>query len=170
MSIYSITRPDDDIINDIKNSKKVLLVGCPLCANLMYSLQKKLPITKLGITGIRPIGMENEMKRISKVLKNRGYKTKAWVPMFPVGVCCGLNAITTLPVKLRNVSSTDIVVALCCEVGAYRLQSLFPSKKVVIAMNAGGIIRVTTKKVRGKTLLVGQPDMARFSLVEKSNG
>ena len=166
MSIYSTIRPDNDIFDEINKSKKVLLVGCPLCANLMYSLQKKMPISKLGIIGIRPLGIENETKRLSSVLKKRGYKAKVWIPMFPLAVCCGLNAITTLPAKIRNLSSADTVIALCCEVGAHRLQNLFPSKKIVNGMNACGIIRVTTKKERGKTLPVGQPDIARFRLVE----
>ena len=78
----------EEIIAELRDAGSVLIVGCSLCANTIYSLAKDLPLRKSSAWGLKAIGTSHEVDRISGVLSRKGVRVKSIPSMAPVALCC----------------------------------------------------------------------------------
>ncbi len=155
MAIYSETRPDEDILNELGDVRSVLILGCSMCANTVYSLKKDLPLRRTSVRGLMAIGTNHEIGRISSILSRQGVRVESIPSISPFALCCGLEKISCqyLARKSRDV---DKVVALCCEAGQGNIAKNVCGKQVVGTLNAKGLIRVKTYRDGGRVLVDNQ--------------
>jgi hypothetical protein len=82
MGMYSVVEPDEKILEQLQGSKSTLIVGCANCANISLAHDKHKPIyqmttdKKTGSMSYKPVAMEEEAKRLQKLLKTKGIKAE----------------------------------------------------------------------------------------------
>jgi len=164
MAVYSEARADEDVLSEVGDARSILIVGCSMCANTVYSLAKGLPLRKSSVRGLMAIGTNHEMDRISGILSRKGVCVRSIPSINPAALCCGLDGTSRryLAWKSRDV---DKVVAVCCEAGQRNIAGNVHGKKVVGTLNARGLIRMKTYRSGGKVLIDGQSvSITRFQL------
>ena len=148
MAVYCVPRTDEALFDDIGDARRILLVGCPACANIGYSIHREedMPILRFSLTGIKPVCVRDEARRISHLLAKKGKSVDSWLPNAP-GAVCALDESARKKL-LKKGQDSDAVITLSCESGKENVKSIFPDKKVVCAMNAKGILRgVMTRRL-----------------------
>lgn len=146
MAVYCVPRTDEALLDDIGDARHVLLIGCPSCANIGYSIhrQEDVPIIKFSLTGVKPVCVRNEARRISHLLSQKGASVDLLALNAP-GAVCALDEPTRKKVSKRGRDS-DAVITLSCESGRENVKGILPGKTVVCAMNAKGVLRGILKK------------------------
>ena len=148
MAVYCVPKTDEVLIGDIGDARRILLIGCPACANISYSIHRQGdgPILRFTLTGIKPVCVRDEARRISHLLAQGGASVDSWLPNAP-GAVCVLDESARKKL-LKKGRDSDAVITLSCESGKENAKSIFPDKKVVCAMNAKGILRgVMTRRL-----------------------
>jgi hypothetical protein len=110
--IVTTSKPYGVVRGMLKKWKKIGIVSCNSCARACET------------------GGKDKMEELAQRLKNDGFDVvdTALVPM-----ACNIDAV-----KRPNYKA-DMLVALACDSGVCTLQSLFPSKTVVPALDTIGI-------------------------------
>lgn len=147
MAVYCEPRPDLEVFDEIGDAKRILLVGCPSCANVSYSihkeLPKELPIYKFTLTGIKAVYTKHEIDRMADLFAQKGLHVDSWLPNAPAGICVlDEGARRNLFNRCRDINT---IIALCCDSGTKNVEDILPGKKVVGAMNARGLLTAVTK-------------------------
>ena len=153
MAVYCAPRADEDVFAEIGDTKEVLLVGCPSCANMSCAIKRPddRPVVKLTATGLKAVCMSDELLRLSGLLEKRGASVGSWLPNLPGGLCALDEGARK---KLfRQGRDSEAIVTLSCETGKRNVESILPERKVVAAMNARGLLRVVTRRRLGQVLL-----------------
>jgi len=153
MAVYCVPRSDEDIISDAADSKSILAVACPSCANIGYYLNgiEDSPIIKFTFNGIQAVCSKSEIERLSDLFVQNGKETAKRLFSYPNAVCM-LNDKERE--RLKDIGgSIDTILAMCCESGQKNLASIFPEKKFISGMNAQGILKGKTRKGFGKFFL-----------------
>ena len=149
MAVYCEKRTQEDLLRDIGEVGRVLLVGCPVCPNFSCAVhqQEDGPVMKLGLMGGKPLLLGTEMNRTAELLKKRGVSVDSWILS---GIPASLCAITepNRAKLFRRARDRDAVVVFSCESGKNRVESILPKKRVVRAMHAKGLLRVVTRRRR----------------------
>ena len=154
MAVYCEKRTDEEIARDIGEAGRVLLVGCPICANFSGVVHRQAdgPVSKMGMKGIKPLLLDKEMMRTAELLRGKGVATDSWtLPGMPASFCS-----ITDPTRRKlfdKAQDRDAVVVFSCESGHKCVADIVPDKKVVAAMNAKGLLRVVTRR-KGRTVFV----------------
>ena len=149
MAVYCEKRTDEDLLRDIGEAGRVLLVGCPVCGNFSLAVhqQEDGPVMKLGLTGGKPLLLGTEMNRTAELLKEKGVSVDSWILSgIPTSFCA-----ISKPSQEKlfdQARDRDAVVVFSCESGKKRVESILPKKKVVCAMHAKGLLRVVTRRKR----------------------
>ena len=93
MVVYCEERTDEDLLLDIGEAARVLLVGCPACANLSCAVrqQEDAPFMKIGVTGVKALLLSAEMNRTAELLRQKGMSVDSWIPSGIPASCCALN-------------------------------------------------------------------------------
>jgi len=80
MAVYCEKRTDDDLLHDIGDASRVLLVGCPICPNFSCVVQQHGggPVSKMGVKGIKPLLLEKEMNKTAEWLQDKGVSVDSW--------------------------------------------------------------------------------------------
>jgi len=148
MAVYCEPRTDAEVFDEIGGAKHILLVGCPSCANVSYSIQKDLPLYEFTSAGLRAVGTGDEIQRLVELFAQRGLDVDSWLPGIPASLCM-------LDEKARNdlfdkCEHIDTVVTLCCETGTKNVGDIARGKRVVGGMNARGLLAGVTKAQTGK--------------------
>jgi len=148
MAVYCEPRTDAEVFDEIGGAKHILLVGCPSCANVSYSIQKDLPLYEFTSAGLRAVGTGDEIQRLVELFAQRGLDVDSWLPGIPASLCM-------LDEKARNdlfdkCEHIDTVVTLCCETGTKNVGDIARGKRVVSGMNARGLLAGVTKAQTGK--------------------
>jgi len=87
MRRYSILESDGKLLESLRSSRSVFIVGCTHCANISIGYDRNLPIfyithdNRTGIKSAKPIAVVREAERLKRLFKNRGLK--ADVEVFP---------------------------------------------------------------------------------------
>jgi hypothetical protein len=140
MTVYCKPKTDEALRSEIGEVQSVLLVGCPICSNLSYCIQKKedAPFTKFSLKGGIPLFVTNEVDRVSSWLEQEGKTVEKHVFNFPGGLCAANEdkVAGKMREKSENIST---IVTFSCELGKDNIQRLFPDKEVIGGMNAVGI-------------------------------
>lgn len=133
--VYCKPKPDEALLKEIGDSKKVFLLGCSLCANISYCVHNQLqsPIF-YKLEG--PNNVKAEIKRVKKILETKGVKTGSDTMM-------SLCFITRKQAQqvIRKTKEYETVVSLSCDVGRQNLQDILEDKHVAGAMKTRGLMR-----------------------------
>jgi hypothetical protein len=140
MTVYCKPKTDDILLGEIADANDLLLVGCPICSNLSYGIQQKeddSPCIKITPKGGKPIYVTKEVDRMLSLLQEKGKTVKKHVFNFPGGLC----AFNDKDVKKfrPKTEGSSTIVTFSCELGKERMETVFPDKQVIGAMNAVGI-------------------------------
>ena len=164
MAVFCVPRSDRELLGEIACAERILLVGCPVCANISYAFHRngELPIMRFTLTGIKPVYIRDEMLRISNLIWWKGVSVDFWLPNYPAALCALDEGARS---RLFNQGqASDAILTLCCEAGKKNVESILPDKKVVEAMNAKGLLRTITKRRLGKIFFDRQAiDILRFT-------
>ncbi len=164
MAVYSEARADEDVSSEVGDARSILILGCSMCANTVYSLAKGLPLRKSSLRGLMATGTNHEMDRISGILSRKGVRVRSIPTVNPAALCCGLDE-TLRRYIARKSRGVDKVVAVCCEAGQRNIAGNVHGKKVVGTLNAKGLIRMKTYRKGGKVLIDGRSvSIERFQL------
>jgi hypothetical protein len=167
--IYSESRSDTELLNDLEEANRVFLLGCPACANACLYLQNASEDTAmftLTPTGYKAVSMIDEVGRLKQLLYGKGLDVDSWVAKYPTVALCVLDehARKKIVVKCQGF---DTIVTLSCDAGTKSVQSVLPGKRVIGAMQAKGILTAKLKsKMRFAKLSIDKStvDILRFSL------
>ena len=122
MGRYSRVEPDEKILESMKGSKSVLIVGCTHCANISIGYDEDLPIfhitrNKSGIKSSKPVAVVKEAERIKNLLESHGLD--ACIETFPL-ICAAIEsddaeilAPMGFPPYLKD-RDVDAALALTC--------------------------------------------------------
>lgn len=160
MAVYCEQRADEDLLRDIGDAGRVLLVGCPVCPNFscVVHQQGDGPVSKMGLKGINPLLLEAEMEKTAELLRSNGIAADCWtLPGMPASFC----SITdpTGRKLFDKAQDRDAVAVFSCESGHKCVADILPDKKVVAAMNAKGLLRVVTRR-KGRRVFVDKDSAA----------
>ena len=149
MVVYCEERTDEDLLLDIGEAARVLLVGCPACANLSCAVrqQEDAPFMKIGVMGVKALSLSAEMNRTAELLRQKGMSVDSWIPSGIPASCCALNDSSRKKLFDRA-QDRDVVAVFSCESGKKSLENILPNKRVVGAMHAKGLLRVVTRRKR----------------------
>jgi len=168
MTVYCKPKTDDILLGEIADANNLLLVGCPICSNLSYNLQQEeddLPCMKMTLKGGKPIYVTKEIDRMLSLLQERGKTVKKHVFNFPGGLC-GFNDKDVKKFRPKTEKSGTIVT-FSCELGRERMETVFPEKMVIGAMNAVGIFGAPiNQKLNRFYLDRDKTNIKSFNLVE----
>ena len=145
--IYCEPRSDTEILSDVENEREVVLLGCPVCANISLYFQKApedSPMLTLTPTGFRAVSMEKEVRRLVQVLNEKGLKVNSWVGKYPVVAMCVPDERNRKKI-IEKCKDCDAVISFCCDAGKKSLENLLPEKKIIAGMNARGIMNASLK-------------------------
>ena len=166
MAVYCEKRTDEEIVRDIGEAGRVLLVGCPVCANFSGVVHRQAdgPVSKMGMKGIKPLLLDKEMKKTAELLRGKGVATDSWtLPGMPASFCAISDP--TRKKLFDKAQDRDAVVVFSCESGKKCVEGIVPNKRVVAAMNAKGLLRVVTRR-KGRTVFVDKEsaEIIKFTL------
>jgi hypothetical protein len=164
--IYAELLPDSTIMKNVESYDSMTLVVCPVCANTSVGYQKNLPVLKKSVdettgelTYIRT-AITGEAHRIKELLDEKDKDVK--VEMY--GAPCAMAMDRELPRNLNGgdadtklaeqCADTDMVLALCCSVGALGLKRrLGDSTMIVPCMKTRGFSQFSFKFDDNKELV-----------------
>jgi hypothetical protein len=166
MAVYCEKRTDEELLRDIGEAGRVLLVGCPVCPNFSSIVHQEAdgPVSKMGVKGIKPLRLEREMNRTAEWLRQEGVSADSWtLPGMPASFC----AISE-PTRRKlheKAQDSNAVVVFSCESGHECVEGIVPQKKVVAAMHAKGLLRVVTRR-RGRAVFADKDsaEIIKFTL------
>jgi hypothetical protein len=145
MVVFSVTLPDGQLIEAAKGYKKIVILGCSVCANNSIAYEKGLPLSKMPEDKTAkhlmpsPVAIVEEANRLKALLADS-------VEVIAVDISPGFCIMSdgSAPGSLGNVKTypdAEAVVALCCVGGIAGLKMRFgDSKKIIPAMRTEGII------------------------------
>ena len=110
--IVTSFRPYGIIKGMLRKWKKIGIVACNSCSRICET------------------GGREKMEELAERLKKDGYNV---VDTDLIPLACNVDLVK------RPKYESDVLVVLACDSGVYTFQSLFPSKKVVPALNTVGI-------------------------------
>ncbi len=147
MAVYCEPRTDAEVFDETVDAKRILVVGCPFCANVSYSLHKKLPLYEFTSAGVEAVGTRDEIHRMAQILAQRGLTVDSWLPSFPASLCMlDEGARKNLFNRCQDI---DTIITLSCETGTKSVGDVARGKRVVGAMNARGLLAGVTKAEMG---------------------
>jgi hypothetical protein len=124
---------------------------------------------KITFKGGKPIYVTKEVDRILSLLQEEGKTVKKQVFNFPGGLC----AFNDKDVKKFRPKTKDsaTMVTFSCELGKERMESVFPDKQVIGAMNAIGIFGAPiNQKLNRLYLDRDKTNIKSFNLAENREG
>lgn len=145
--IYCEQPSDTDILNDLKERGKVIVLGCPVCADMSLYIQKatqNTPVLTLTPTGFKAISMRDEVNRLTQFLKGKGLDVASWVGKYPVIALCVPDERNRKKI-IKKCKDFEKIITLCCEAGKKPVESILHGKKVIAGMNAIGIVNASLK-------------------------
>jgi hypothetical protein len=147
MAVYCEKRTNEDLLRDIGEADRVLLVGCPVCPNFSCAVSQQAdgPILKLGLTSAKALLLSTEIDRTAELLEEKGASVDSWILSGIPASFCAMSEPNREKL-LDRARDRDVVVAFSCESGKRSVESILPNTKVVGAMHAKGLLRVTTRR------------------------
>jgi hypothetical protein len=153
MAVYTKLKELEEIRNE-----KILLIGCPFCANLSLAYEKGKPAYKLTIRGIIAVAMEEELHALERKLRKEN-SVKRWRQRVVSSPLCAMSGRKQK--ALKNISERyTMILTLCCMAGHFSIKRE-TGKKVIPAMETAGVLstslRIKWNRIfvdRGKTKVI----------------
>jgi hypothetical protein len=145
MVVFSVTLPDDQLIQSVRGFKKIVILGCSVCANNSLAYEKGLPLSKMPEDKTAkhimpsPVAIIEEANRLKALLADT--VEHITVDISP-GFCIMSDGSTQGSLgHVKTYPDAEAVVALCCVGGAAGLKMRFgDTLKIIPAMKTEGII------------------------------
>jgi len=170
MTVYCKPKTDEVLLAEIGEAQSLLLVGCPICSNLSYGIRQEdhSPCMKITLKGGKPLHVTKEVDRMLSLLQEAGKTVKKHVFNFPGGLC-GFNDKDAKKFR-RKTENMSAIVTFSCELGKERMETVFPDKQVIGAMNAVGIFGAPINQKLNKLYLDHEKtNIKSFKLVDDSD-
>lgn len=132
--IYSEPLNEGELLERLKDARSVLIVGCPLCANISLAYFRDEPAYKLSLVGVRAYAIETETSKLRKELEKRGTEVRTF-GFSILGVLSGSNCYMTYIKRrmlLKVSKGVDVVVTLCCTAGHVAIKDTLKGKTRVV--------------------------------------
>ena len=143
--IYCKPIPDEKIISKLENSKKVLLLGCSLCANISYCIEKNIDMPMYNWI-LNPKAVKNEITRMENLLAKKNFEISTLVLLS----LCFIRD-NDLKKLLKEIKNVDTIITLSCEYGSKNISDIIDRKiKIVSAMNSSGFMRAAVEQKGAK--------------------
>jgi hypothetical protein len=145
MVVFSVTLPDEKLIQAAKGLKKIVILGCSVCANNSIAYEKGFPLSKMPEDNNArhlmpsPVAIVEEANRLKVLLADS-------VEDISVDISPGFCILGDSPGHgalghVKTYDNVDAIVALCCVGGVAGLKMRFgDSMKIIPAMKTEGII------------------------------
>lgn len=142
--IYCKAISDEEIFSQLENSEQVLLLGCSLCANISYCIEKNIEMPMYNWF-VNPKAVKNEITRMKNILTKKDLKINTLVLL-------SLCFIRDNDQKklIRKSNDIDTIITFSCEIGAKNILDILDEKRVVNAMKSSGFMRAAVKQKGGK--------------------
>jgi len=133
--IYCEPKTDKALLGELDGSKKVLLLGCSLCANISYCIHNRMesPMYQ-GLEAA--VNVKRESKRLKEILAEQDIRSDSATL---ISLCC-ISRKDVLKV-VRKAKACDTVVTLSCEFGRRNTEEYLNGKRTVGAMKNRGLMR-----------------------------
>lgn len=131
---------DEKLLSQLTESKSILLLGCSLCANISYCIEKDIEMPMYNWL-LNPAAVKKEMKRIRKILEDEGYSVSELVILS----LCFIRDVDQKKL-LRAGEATDTIITLSCEYGKKNIEDILEYKNIVCAMHAEGYMRASVEQ------------------------
>ena len=145
--IYSELRSDTDLLNNLEDIKKVLILGCPACANISLYIQKAAegsPMLKPAPTGFKAVSILEEVDRLKHLFEGKELEVDSWVGRYPTVALCVLDESTRKKI-IKKCQNFEAVIILSCDAGKKSVENTLPGKKVIAGMSAKGMVNAILK-------------------------
>jgi hypothetical protein len=166
MAVYCEKIKDQNVLDEIGASKKVLVIGCPSCTNISLSIFNDLPFIKYTPTGVIPVNIKNEIDYYSKLFKDKNISFDVWQPKNIDPLCCMHNNMKNkLFEKHKDV---DCIIIISCEAGENCIKNVFKNIKTVRTMEAKGILNCSLKSGKINEIFIDKTcyNISKFTLNE----
>ena len=143
--IYCKPVSDEKIFAQLENSEKILLLGCSLCANISYCIEKNIEMPMYNWI-LNPKAVKNEINRMEKILTEKNFKVSTLVLLS----LCFIRD-NDLKKLLKEIKNVDTIITLSCEYGSKNISDIIDRKiKIVSAMNSSGFMRAAVEQKGAK--------------------
>jgi len=145
--IYCESRSDTDIINEIEDEKRFIILGCPVCANMSLYIQKAAqdsPVLALTPTGFKAVSMREEVDRLTQLLNGKGLDVNSWVGKYPIVALCVPDERNRKKI-IKKCQDFETIITLCCDAGKKSVEGLLPGKRIIAGMSARGLVNALLK-------------------------
>jgi len=133
--LYCEPKTDKALLGELDGSKKVLLLGCSLCANISYCIHNQMESPMFQGLEVA-VNVKRESKRLKQVLAEKGIQSESATL---ISLCC-ISRKDVLKV-IRKSKECDTVATLSCEFGRRNAEDYLNGKRVVGAMKNRGLMR-----------------------------
>jgi hypothetical protein len=150
--IFAELAPELRILQAARDFRSILIVACPVCANLSIAYERNLPAYERRIDGASgestflPIAITSVANYLKTLLEGRGIKARIAMHRAPCLLADDeelaklFNDGVTIPKLAVRGEGPDAILSLSCTVGTLGLKKhLGESAKVIPAMKSTGI-------------------------------
>lgn len=158
MVVYSELLPKEAILRGVGHTKKVIIIGCPHCANVCIAFAKNIPFAKsrggalFGMITSKPTAIIQEANYLKEMLESEGINTKVKIlgKLLPP---CGMSEKGHR--KIASICKDfDCVIALSCISGCLGMKNALPKTcKIFPAMNTVGWLETSSKIEKGNFII-----------------
>jgi hypothetical protein len=142
--IYCKPIPDEEILPQLENSKEILLLGCSLCANISYCIEKNIEMPMYNWL-LNPKAVKNEINRLENILSGKNFEITTLVLLS----LCFIRD-TDQKKLLQAAENIDTIITLSCEYGSKNISDIIDGKIIVSAMKSSGFMRAAVEQKGGK--------------------
>jgi len=143
MGVYSVLVPDSKILKGVAGFRSVVVLGCPVCANLSIAYDKNLPVSRIvvnedtGETTRPPVAIAEEANRLKDLLESKGMSVR--IEMWPMLCTISAYAEQAESEFINRCAEVEAIIALCCAGGALGIKRrLAKAVKIMPGMKTAG--------------------------------
>ena len=158
MGVYSVILPDEKLLQAVAGFKRIVILGCTICANNSLAYDRDTPLNKIlvdketGRTRLSPVAIVEEADRLKAVLESQVKDISVQVGL---GLCnISSDSKPDEPEWVEHCRDAEAVVALCCAggIGGVKMR-LGKTVKIIPGMKTVGVNFTYTVQDRAKGLI-----------------
>ena len=138
MAVYCEPLSDEKIFDQLGHARRVLIIGCPSCPAIWYTLDGGSPTAAVTITGIQSISVKNEIDRLTQLLIRKSVLVESWITKIPEHLC-EINRDCLRKVS-KQYQCIDAIIVLGCKAGKENIEDSFRDVKTICGLKARGLI------------------------------
>lgn len=129
-----------DVIDDLAQSRAVLIVSCPVCPPVSLAMQRGAPWIELFKHGVKTEAFEHEIRALQDELGERGVRSDVYTMYVPSPMMCVWTRGQRSRLR-RRAQHHDAVVVMGCESARVSVERALEGTgcRVVLAMELTGL-------------------------------